>query len=102
MNLIKIKSLTINLDRVIYWTAIPASIYRSTAAPGPAPGSRYAKPLISLYDDAAEQIVVIHFSEPGDTLRLNPIASKAFLAYAEANLGIQSIQVDGPAAASDD
>ena len=102
MNLIKIKSLTINLDRVIYWTAIPASIYRSTAPAGLAPGSRYAKPLMALYDDVAEQIVVIHFSEPADTLRLNPIASKAFLAYAEANLGIQSLQVDGPAAASDD
>jgi hypothetical protein len=57
---------------------------------------------MALYEDAAEQIVVIHFSEPEGTLRLNPIASKAFLAYAEANLGIQSLQVDGLTAASDD
>jgi hypothetical protein len=102
MDLIKIKSLTINLDRVIYWTAIPASIYRNTAPSGPPPGSRHAKPLVPLYDDDDEPIVVIHFSEPESTLRLNPMASKAFLAYAEANLGIQSIQIDGPAPASDE
>jgi hypothetical protein len=96
VNLIKIKSLTIDLDRMIYRTAIPAPIYRGTAPSAPAAGTRQAKPLVPLYDDDAEQIVVIHFSDPGSALRLNPMASKAFLAYAEANLGIQTIQVDGP------
>lgn len=102
MNLIKIKSLTINLDRVIYWTAIPAPIYRSTSPSAPAAGSRHAKPTVALYDDDPEQIVVIHFSDQESALRLNPMASKAFLAYAEANLGIQTIQVDGPASEAGD
>jgi hypothetical protein len=87
---------------VIYWTAIPASIYRTAAPSGLPPGSRHAKPLAPLYDDDAELIVVIYFSGPESTLRLNPMASKAFLAYAEAHLGIESLQVDGPASAADD
>jgi hypothetical protein len=102
MNFIKIKNLTINLDRVIYWTAIPASIYRSSAPTGPTPGSRLAKPLTPLYDDADEQVVVIHFADPEDTLRLNPVASRAFLLHAEENLGIQVLRVDGTAAAPGD
>jgi hypothetical protein len=102
MNLIRIKSLTINLDRVTYWSAIPAAIYRSSAPTGPAPGSRIAKPFTALYDDAEERVVVIHFADPEATLRLNPVASRAFLLYAEENLGIQVLQVDGPAVASGD
>ncbi len=59
MNLIKIKSLVINLDNVAYWQAIPTS-KSNKPIPKSAPPSDPNDPKV-LYEDADDVTVIIHF-----------------------------------------
>jgi hypothetical protein len=78
MNLIKIKSLTINLDRVAYWKAVPKS--RRGFQPKPhVTDQGQIKPFEPLYDEEDGMLVTIYFSEGIPPLDLDPDASKLFL-----------------------
>jgi hypothetical protein len=75
MNLVNIGNLTINLDNIAYWTVRPKTP-GSTSHPQP----------------PDEPIVTIHFIGNVEPVSLHPPTAALFLSFAEANLGIKSLQ----------
>jgi hypothetical protein len=75
MNLLTIGNLTINLDNVAYWTVQPKTSGSTSPTQPP--------------DDP---VITFHFIGNAEPVSLFPPMGALFLSFANANLGIKSIQ----------
>jgi hypothetical protein len=90
MNFLRIRSLTINLDRVVYWEAIPKTELTKPTT-GPPPGLPGVLPHTELYDDSDECEVHIYMSGRKEPLVLGKTPARAFLAVVTKH--VEAVQV---------
>ncbi len=94
MNLLKIGNFTINLDTVTHWVEIPKSEYMK--APRDVPPS--TSPFTPFHEPSDDPIVIIHHVGPKSPFVLNPVLSRAFVAYMRDGSKVSEVQLNKPGA----